>query len=130
MDADFVTASMKTAGSLILILGLIIGFFYFLKKLRGRPFSLGHSPQMRLVSSLNLAPKRGIALVEVCDEWLVVGIGTESVTLLSNMAKPEEFLNAEASSEANGQKFHALLKKNGILQPWKKIGLKRKDAPS
>ncbi len=64
---------------------------------------------MRVLSSLSIAPKRSIALVEIRDEWLVVGVGTDSVTLLTRMDRPEEAPAAETSGTPASQSFRTLL---------------------
>jgi flagellar protein FliO/FliZ len=90
LASDFGTAALKASGSLLLVVGLIICLLFLVKRLRfgGLPHS-GY-PRMRLLGRLHLAPKRAIALVEVEDQWLVLGVGTESVSLISRVARPPE----------------------------------------
>ncbi len=130
MDADIGSASMKMFGSLILVLGLIICLFYFLKRLRLRSFSPNNYPKMRIMGTLTLAPKRAIALIEICDQWLIVGIGAESVTLISKMDRPPEADDSDAVPANRGQRFNALLQEKGLWRHWKRIAAKRKDADS
>jgi len=101
LAADFGSASIKMAGSLFLILGLIIGIFFLVKRLRSGSLSLDNYPEMRLIGRLNLAPKRAIALVEICDQWLIVGIGTENVALISKLDRPTGPINSYAVSPGN-----------------------------
>lgn len=109
MEADLAASAVKTAGALILILGVIVCLFYLLKKARIGPASAGGLSRMRVLSSLSIAPKRSIALVEIRDEWLVVGVGTDSVTLLTRMDRPEEAPAAETSGTPASQSFRTLL---------------------
>lgn len=90
LASDFGTAALKASGSLLLVVGLIICLFFLVRRFRfgGLPYN-GH-PRMRLLGKLHLAPKRAIALVEVEDQWLVLGVGTESVTLISTLAPPPD----------------------------------------
>jgi flagellar biosynthetic protein FliO len=111
MIGDFGAASIKMVGSLILILGLIICLFYFLKKFRPNVFPLGKDPMMRLVGTLNLAPKRSLALVEICGQWLVVGIGTESVALVSKVDRPEATGEPYENPGSKGKGFHSIFNK-------------------
>lgn len=112
--SDFGTASIKTAGSLILILGLIVFLFYLLKKFRLNTFPMGKHPLMRLLGTLSLAPKRSLALVEICGQWFVVGVGTENISLISKVDAPTEQDRSEAVSGAGSRGFHALLKKKAF----------------
>ena len=130
MDADIGSASMKMFGSLILVLGLIICLFYFLKGLWLRSSTSNNYPEMRIMGTLTLAPKKAIALIEICDQWLIVGIGAESVTLISKMDRPPEANDSDSVSANRGQKFNALLQEKGLWRQWKRIAAKRKDANS
>ena len=130
MEAEFGGALLKMAGSLMLVLGLMVCLFYVLKRLRPRSFHLGNYPQMRLIGSLNLAPKRTLALVELCDQWLVVGVGTESVSLIAKMDRPPEVTDAGASVSRNGRSFHSFLEGSGLREQWRNLTVKRKHEES
>ena len=97
------------AGSLVLIIGLILIFVYLLKRYRIGPLSLNRSPVFRLLGSLNLAPKRSIALVEIHNQWLVLGVGTERVTLLSKMDRPIEDTASHNQSDPGHKSFKAVM---------------------
>jgi len=116
LESDFGIASIKMAGSLIVILGLILGLFYVIKRFRWAASSMNPYPQMRIVGTLNLAPKRALTLVEICDQWLVVGVGTENVTLISQFDRPEEIQEARKVDRGSGR-FQALLEKKAFLYP-------------
>lgn len=121
MAPDLGMASLKMIGSLMVVLGLILGLFYALRRLRFRPFQGGPSRQMRLISTLNLAPKRALSLVELNDQWLIIGVGAESVRLITRMDRPPETEAVEAGEPGNGRGFQALLqqcipRKHGT--PW------------
>ncbi|MBN1106935.1 MAG: flagellar biosynthetic protein FliO [Deltaproteobacteria bacterium] len=120
MNADFADATVKMAGSLLLILGLIFCFFYLMRRFRFRSLSGGVHPRMRLVQLLNLAPKRALALVEVCDQWLVLGVGTESVQLVSKIDRPEEERVEEDGRPGTEKGFRALLHEKVAWQQWRK----------
>lgn len=116
MPADFNIISMKMAISLIVILVLLVSLFFFVKRFRLGPLSHGKVPVMRLLGTLNLAPKRAIALVEVCDQWLVVGIGTENVTLISRLDPPQETAAPGPGIPARGGKFSHFMENLGLGQ--------------
>ncbi len=121
METDLTLSALKTAGSLLIILGLIACLFYSLKRLRfGSAAGPGLS-RMRVLTTLSLAPKRSIAIVEVLDEWLVVGVGTDSVTLLTRIDRPEGLGAAEtAVNNKTEGGFRSLLRsKIGSSQPEK-----------
>jgi flagellar biosynthetic protein FliO len=111
LNADFAEASMKMLGSLTLILGLILCLFYVLKRLRAGSVAADRHARIRLLGTLNLAPKRAVALIEVCEQWLLVGIGTESVTLISRVERPAGSDTPDASTTGKGKSFLSLLQK-------------------
>jgi flagellar biosynthetic protein FliO len=111
LETDFTVNALKTAGSLLLILGLIVCLFYVLRRLRfgsATPLSLS---RMRVLTTLSLAPKRSIAIVEILDEWLVVGVGTDSVTLLTRIDRPLGVSEPERDESTAPDSFRSLLKK-------------------
>ncbi len=120
MSGEFGISAFKMFGSLILILGLIVFLAYWLKRLRPGTFSSGAAPAMRLVGTLNLAPKRAVALIEVSGEWLLVGVGTESVTLISKVEPAPQQEQPDAFPREQQSKFHTILQGKSLLQPWKR----------
>lgn len=109
MTGELGNITLKMIGSLVFIIGLILIFVYLLKRFRIGPMSLNRSPIFRLLGSLNLAPKRSIALVEIHNQWLVLGVGTERVTLLSKMDRPEEEGLSENQSDFGHKNFKTLM---------------------
>jgi len=110
MGADVAASAVKTLGSLFLVLGLIVCLFYVIKRMRFGSPSASEAARMRLLGTLHLAPKRSVALVEVRDQWLVLGLGTESVTLLSSMTRPEEIERPNPENASGAPSFRALLR--------------------
>ena len=90
MEENLLAAFLKMAGTLILVTAMIFMVIYLLKRFRLKSLSLKKIPEIRLISTLNLGVKKSIALVEVCDEWLVLGVGTQSVTLLTKLERPSQ----------------------------------------
>ncbi|MFO7783475.1 MAG: flagellar biosynthetic protein FliO [Desulfatiglandales bacterium] len=110
METDLAANALKTAGSLLLILGLIICLFYVLKRVRFGSAAAPGLSRMRVLTTLSLAPKRSIAIVEVLNEWLVVGVGTDSITLLTRIDRPEELHGAETAGNNKAEdSFGSLL---------------------
>ena len=109
MTGELGNITLKMIGSLVFIIGLILIFVYLLKRFRIGPMSMNRSPIFRLLGSLNLAPKRSIALVEIHNQWLVLGVGTESVTLLSKMDRPREEGLSENQSDFGHKNFKTLM---------------------
>ena len=110
-DGNMGMASLKMAAALLLVIAVIVALYYLSKKIKDGRFSLNRYPAMRIIGSLSLAPKRSIALVEVCGEWLVLGVGTETITLLRRFEDPPTTNNDTASSGSRVGGFQSLLRK-------------------
>lgn len=108
MTAELGNATLKMAGSLVLVIGLILLFVYLLKRFRIGPLS-SRSPVFRLLGSLSLGPRRSIALVEIHNQWLVLGVGAERVTLLSRMDRPEEEAGPGSQLDHGQKSFRGLM---------------------
>jgi len=90
LETELGSTTIKMFGSLMIVLGMILVLFYLARKLKLRSgFRSAAIPEMRLVETLNLAPKRGLALVEFSGQWLIVGIGAENVSLIAKMDRPQ-----------------------------------------
>jgi len=113
--------SMRMFGSLLLVLGLILALFYLSRRLRLKGSSRSsHVPQMRLLGSLSIAPKRSLALVEFSDKWMIVGIGAENVNLITILDRPPDTQEDQNPKKETG--FQEYLSGAGILHSLKKAG--------
>lgn len=90
MNPDINILSNKLGIAMLIIFILLILFIFILKRVRGGNLSFRKYPAMKIISTLSLAPKRSITLVEVCNEWLLLGVGAENISILSKYDKPEE----------------------------------------
>jgi flagellar biosynthetic protein FliO len=113
--------TIKMFISLIIMLGLIFSLYYFLKRFKLGPLSMGRNPMMRIIGTLNLAPKRGIALIEVCDQWLVIGIGVEDLTLISKVDRPAVNALPDTGAAPGGNAFHSILENIGLSRKSQEI---------
>ena len=69
---------------------------------------------MKNLATLSLAPKRSLALVEICDQWLLVGVGTENISLISKIDKPDEDSQFYKDLSQGNNSFETLLSKAGL----------------
>jgi flagellar biosynthetic protein FliO len=109
---DLGLTTLKMLGYLAVIILIILCVFYLLKRFRLGTYALGKSPQMRLLGMLNLAPKRSVALVDVCGEWLVLGVGVEGISLLSKLERAPDGEQAHPGGIGESSGFKALLQRN------------------
>lgn len=106
--------SIKMVLALIIMLGLIFALVYVLKRLKIGPLSGGGSNSMRLLGYLSLAPRKGIALVEVCDQWMVIGVGSDTVNLISRVERPACDAAPNIGHRGGGSAFQSILEGIGL----------------
>jgi flagellar protein FliO/FliZ len=90
---------LQTILALILVLGLLLGLAWFFK--RYGPRGLVGSANVKLVGALNIGGRERIIVVEVGDQWIVVGASPGRVNALATMprregADPQAALSAHA----------------------------------
>ena len=96
--------ALKFAGALGGILALIVGAFFFFKKLAPAAVSRlgGNGSLVRTIYKTHLAPKKSLALVEVAGEVLVLGISGQNITMLTKIENEKALARVH---EAGGSKF-------------------------
>jgi flagellar biosynthetic protein FliO len=93
---------LKMVGALALILGLMLLSLHFLKRYRLGMNRRSPESQVQILDVRMLAPKKSIALVEVAGERLLLGVGTETVTMLSRFDSQPQQLMPEAETAGPG----------------------------
>jgi flagellar protein FliO/FliZ len=78
---------LQTLFALCLVLAMLAGLAWLLKRLN--PRGIGGSATMRVVSALPLGGRERMLVVEVGDQWIVVGAAPGRVNLLTTMPKQE-----------------------------------------
>lgn len=68
----------------------IFALIFFLKRYSFKTFIFQKASHIDVVSIRRLDPKNSVAIVEIQGQWLVLGIGSENITLLSKIDKPME----------------------------------------
>ncbi len=103
---------LKAIVPLILIVGLLYGVLFFIKKY-GISFKGNKkgSVSINVISSHMIMPKKFISVVKVDDKLLVLGVSDHSISLLKELDQPEELCDT-FSDKDNKTNFLDLLKKN------------------
>lgn len=78
---------LKTVMALMLVLALLAGLAWVMK--RYGPKMSGGSANLRVVGALNLGGRERIMVVEVGDQWIVVGAAPGRVNALHTMPRQE-----------------------------------------
>ena len=93
---------------------LMILFVFIIKRVKAGSFSMGKYPLMKNLSTLSLGPKRSLVLIEVCDQWLLVGVGADNISLISKIEKPSDYSQLNNNLPQEGNIFDSFLLKAGL----------------
>ena len=88
---------LQTILALMLVLGLLVGLAWVMK--RYGPKMSGGSANLRVVGALNLGGRERIMVVEVGDQWIVVGAAPGRVNALHTMPRQEGELAPAATQD-------------------------------
>jgi flagellar protein FliO/FliZ len=78
---------LQTILALLFVLALLIGLAWFMK--RYGPKVAGGNAAMRVVGSLSLGGRERVVVVEVGDQWIVVGASPGRVNALATIPRQE-----------------------------------------
>lgn len=104
-EGDFYTAMVKMLAGLALVLGIMVGAYWLVRRLAPKAAALGGG-QMRLLARLGLGPRKFLAMVQVADRVLVLGVTTDSIRLVCELDQP-----LPAREEDQGGGFARVLKR-------------------
>ena len=79
---------LQTTFALLFVIALLVGGAWFLKRFGPRNFGGGNS-NVKLVGALSVGTRERILVVEVGEQWIVVGASPGRVNALATMPKQE-----------------------------------------
>ncbi len=74
------------------------------------PIANGHLLQMRVIGGLNIGNREKIMVVEVADQWLVLGVTAQNINTLATLPKQE--IPSTETNQVVPNSFADWLKKN------------------
>ncbi|MDD5758829.1 MAG: flagellar biosynthetic protein FliO [Desulfobulbaceae bacterium] len=116
-NASLLAAITKVFGSLLVVVGLILVLLYCIKRAgfgsgRGRVGSA-----IAVLESRMVAPKKYIAIVEIADKCLAVGITDHGINLLADLGpEVKESLARQSAGVKTASTFAGVLKKS--MKSW------------
>ena len=89
MEISLVSSFLKMIFALAIVLGLLIGVMYFVKRFMQQTGTASDNHALiNVISSKYLGPKSSIILVEIMDKILVIGISHQQMTTLASIDDP------------------------------------------
>ena len=101
LDLNLVSTGIRTLAMLFLVLGLLLGTLYFLKRFSLRNSMAHGEAGIRLLSSLSLSTRDRIQVVEIAGEKIVLGISPGGITCITKLGG-----NEAENEEKGGQDRH------------------------
>ncbi|WP_229483255.1 flagellar biosynthetic protein FliO [Massilia horti] len=98
---------LQTLLALIFVLGLLAALAWFLKRFAPRAGTGGAN--LRLVGALNIGGRERIMVVEVGEQWIVVGASPGRINALATMPK-QQGIEPEAAAQPPAAAFADWLK--------------------
>lgn len=109
------SAAVASAGSLtqvalvlLLVVGLIAGAAWLMKRL-GMARGAGGTT-IRVVSGVSLSNRERILVVEIADQWIVVGVAPGCINTLATLPRQAQAVDAAGMQPPSGKNFALWLK--------------------
>ena len=107
--ADTTGSVLQMFGGLAVVLALLIGGLYLLKKIQTRQGAAG---LLRVIGATAVGARERVVLVEIAGTWLVVGVAPGHVNLLHSLPKQTVPENADSTTPDFAMRLRQLLGKN------------------
>ena len=106
----------KFAGGLFIVIPLIWLVLYFYSKSSGAKGVKDRTELMRVVTNLPIGPKKMVSVVNVAGQYLVLGVGPDSINYLTRIDDCEAVEKLEKAAQGSVQKgLRKVLSFNGAL---------------
>lgn len=110
------SAIAKVAGSLGIVVGLMFLVVYMFKKVGMGKTGISNSSLIRVMDTRMIAPKKYVAVLQLADEFVAVGVTDESINLLTRLEPTENLQEIARVGNERGeaplsQSFTTLLNK-------------------
>jgi len=79
---------LQVVFGLLVVLGLLAGALWFLKRMGGGRFAPGSV--VKIVGGVSVGNRERVMVVEVADQWIVIGVAPGRVNTLASMPRQEQ----------------------------------------
>jgi len=115
-SASLFTAILKVAGSLGLVIGIMLLIVMLIKKLGLSGQTMRPGSMINILETRMLAPKKYLAVVEIAGQYLVIGVTDHQINLITRLENSDELANParEAGRVFTESPFAMLIRKTII----------------
>lgn len=110
-DTSIGLLMVKSLGMLLLVLGILIGVLYLLKRMSQSRAGLKDKTMIRHMSTFYMAPKERVVLLDVMGRKILIGVTPQSITHIADLdhIQGEDHMPVEARGQDSA--FRNLLKR-------------------
>ena len=90
---------LQIAGALLLVLALVVVAAWVMRRMG--PLNIGNKIPVKVIGGINVGNRERVMVVEVADQWLILGVTANNINNLGTIPKQEELLNQSAQASAN-----------------------------
>ena len=102
---------LKSIAMLSLVLGVLLGVLYLIRRFYGQYAGASDRGLIRMVATLHVAPKERIVLLDVLGEKILIGVTPQEITHLATISNGQEI---DLSQGEVKQKFFSNLLKTAV----------------
>ena len=99
---------LQIATALLFVLGLVFVAAWLMRRLG--PMNAGNKIPVKIIGGINVGNRERVMVVEVGDQWLILGVTANNINNLGSMPKQDELLNQPIQTAASDP-FSAWLKR-------------------
>jgi len=101
---DFLATAIKMFSALLLVLGILLGSFYVLRRLSKRDGAALQRNLIHVVDRTYIGVKKSITLVEVSGEFLVLGVTSDRISFLTRIEDQDRIQTLKSNGPAGTPK--------------------------
>lgn len=90
---------LQIATALLFVLGLVFVAAWLMRRLG--PMNAGNKIPVKIIGGINVGNRERVMVVEVGDQWLILGVTANNINKLGSMPKQDELLNQSAQTAAS-----------------------------
>lgn len=85
---------LQIATALMLVVALVLAAAWVMRRLG--PLNAGNKIHLKIIGGISVGNREKIMVVEVADQWLILGVTANSINNLGSLPKQEEFVDSLA----------------------------------
>lgn len=125
-EGDVVMALIKMVSALLIVIGMVYGALFLLRRMMGRKNGCNANGDiLEVLQTTFVGQNKAISLVKIANRSVLVGVTDHQVTLLSELsaAETEEILASTQTEKAQQETFAGMLAKS--MTKIKQMGLSK-----